>query len=150
MKNLTNRQNEVLHTIYNSIAEHGIPPTLREIGSKLGIHSTNGVNDHLNALEKKGMIRRRDMQSRGIRLTNEAYIQLNYEPIQHVALAIRLPAPQPVVEDTQRGARLSCDISVETLMELKIRAIHNRKTLKEYVIELILRDAVAATFFEPQ
>ena len=64
---LTDRQREVLDFISGSIAERGYPPTLREIGVHFGIRSTNGVNDHLKALEKKGYLRREDLKSRAMR-----------------------------------------------------------------------------------
>jgi repressor LexA len=64
---LTDRQREILTFISSSIAERGYPPTLREIGEHFGIRSTNGVNDHLKALEKKGHLRREDLKSRAMR-----------------------------------------------------------------------------------
>jgi repressor LexA len=64
---LTERQREILDFISRSIAKRGYPPTLREIGSHFGIKSTNGVNDHLRALEKKGYLHREDLKSRALR-----------------------------------------------------------------------------------
>jgi len=64
---LTERQREILDFISASIADRGYPPTLREIGEHFGIRSTNGVNDHLKALEKKGHLRREDLKSRAMR-----------------------------------------------------------------------------------
>src|SRR5215475_8269608 len=64
---LTDRQKEVLDFIQESIAGRGYPPTLREIGERMGIRSTNGVNDHLKALEKKGYLAREDLKSRALR-----------------------------------------------------------------------------------
>jgi repressor LexA len=64
---LTKRQQEVLDFIASSIDQRGFPPTLREIGEHFGIRSTNGVNDHLKALEKKGYLRREDLKSRAMR-----------------------------------------------------------------------------------
>ncbi|MBX7191380.1 MAG: transcriptional repressor LexA [Sandaracinaceae bacterium] len=66
---LTERQRLVLEYICRSIEDCGYPPTLREIGNKLGIRSTNGVNDHLRALERKGYLTREDMKSRTLRPT---------------------------------------------------------------------------------
>ena len=51
----------------HSIADRGYPPTLREIGEHMGIRSTNGVNDHLRALERKGYLTREDMKCRALR-----------------------------------------------------------------------------------
>jgi repressor LexA len=64
---LTSRQREILNFISASINERGFPPTLREIGEHFQIRSTNGVNDHLKALEKKGVLRREDLKSRAMR-----------------------------------------------------------------------------------
>jgi len=64
---LTDRQREILEFIMQSISERGYPPTLREIGLHFGIKSTNGVNDHLRALEKKGYLQREDLKSRALR-----------------------------------------------------------------------------------
>src|SRR5947207_6839060 len=64
---LTHRQREILDFISSSISERGFPPTLREIGEHFQIRSTNGVNDHLKALEKKGHLRREDLKSRAMR-----------------------------------------------------------------------------------
>ncbi|MBN1654811.1 MAG: transcriptional repressor LexA [Deltaproteobacteria bacterium] len=67
MQKLTQRQEMVLNYIAVSINERGYPPTLREIGNHMGIRSTNGVNDHLRALERKGYLLREDMKSRALR-----------------------------------------------------------------------------------
>ncbi|HEY2409754.1 MAG TPA: transcriptional repressor LexA, partial [Polyangiaceae bacterium] len=68
MQGLTQRQEQTLDYIRKSIEERGYPPTLREIGEHMGIRSTNGVNDHLRALERKGYLRREDMKSRALKL----------------------------------------------------------------------------------
>ncbi len=64
---LTDRQKAVLDFISRSIERRGYPPTLREIGEQFGIRSTNGVNDHLKALEKKGYLEREELKSRALR-----------------------------------------------------------------------------------
>ncbi len=69
MQPLTERQEAILEFIRHSIRERGYPPTLREIGAQMNIRSTNGVSDHLRALERKGYLRREDMKSRALRPT---------------------------------------------------------------------------------
>lgn len=69
MKGLTERQSQVLDFIADTIRDRGFPPTIREIGNALGIRSTNGVNDHLKALERKGFISRSGSKSRAIMVT---------------------------------------------------------------------------------
>ncbi len=71
MQGLTKRQEQTLEFIRSSIRDRGYPPTLREIGEHMGIRSTNGVNDHLRALERKGYLRREDMKSRALRVVGE-------------------------------------------------------------------------------
>jgi repressor LexA len=72
MQGLTKRQEQTLDFIRSSIESRGYPPTLREIGEHMGIRSTNGVNDHLRALERKGYLRREDMKSRALKLVEDA------------------------------------------------------------------------------
>ena len=71
MQGLTKRQEQTLEFIRRSIEDRGYPPTLREIGEHMGIRSTNGVNDHLRALERKGYLTREDMKSRALKLVED-------------------------------------------------------------------------------
>ena len=80
VQGLTQRQQMVLDFIRQSIADRGYPPTLREIGARMGIRSTNGVNDHLRALERKGYLTREDMKSRALRPT--AHANSNADPAE--------------------------------------------------------------------
>jgi len=61
---LTPRQAEALEFIRQNAAMYG--PTIREIAAAMGIRSPNGVVCHLDALERKGLIRRTPMKSRAI------------------------------------------------------------------------------------
>jgi repressor LexA len=68
---LTARQAEILELIRSYIAEEGCPPTRAEIADTLGFRSPNAAEDHLRALERKGMIEIISGSSRGIRLLDE-------------------------------------------------------------------------------
>ena len=72
MNGLTERQLEVLRFIARQIDDAGYPPTIREIGEGLDIRSTNGVNDHLKALERKGYLSRDPVKSRALIPTDAA------------------------------------------------------------------------------
>lgn len=72
MNGLTERQLEVLRFIARQIDDAGYPPTIREIGEGLDIRSTNGVNDHLKALERKGYLTRDPVKSRALIPTDAA------------------------------------------------------------------------------
>jgi repressor LexA len=81
MRGLTKRQKLVLDFIQKCIEVRGYPPTLREIGAQMGITSTNGVNDHLHALERKGYLKREEMKSRALRPTLEVRRDLLEVPL---------------------------------------------------------------------
>jgi len=55
---LTPRQKEIYDFLLRTIREKGYAPSIHEIGARFKIASTNGVSDHLKALEKRGYIRR--------------------------------------------------------------------------------------------
>jgi repressor LexA len=63
---LTDRQREVLDFIRARVRENHRPPTVREIGDNFDIRSTNGVRVILDALEKKGQLKRSPRLSRGL------------------------------------------------------------------------------------
>lgn len=58
MRDLTDRQREVLGFIRSFTERHGAPPTVREIGERFGF-TARAAFDHLRALERKGMLERR-------------------------------------------------------------------------------------------
>jgi repressor LexA len=69
MQGLTNRQEEVLTGIRLIFQETGYPPTVRELGERLGLRSSCTVQRHLEALERKGFIRRNPTKARTIEIT---------------------------------------------------------------------------------
>lgn len=56
-KQPTQIQLDTLDWMREYIAEHGMPPTIREIGAAFGIKSTNGVHDRLMGMKRKGLLR---------------------------------------------------------------------------------------------
>lgn len=65
---LTARQSEILEFIRHSLMEAGAPPTREEISRAFGFRSLNAAEQHLQALQKKGLIELVAGTSRGIRL----------------------------------------------------------------------------------
>lgn len=70
--NLTTKQQEVLDFIRRRKHEN-IPPTIREIAGHMGFSSTGTVRDYLEALEKKGYLKRSNNLSRSIELLRDNY-----------------------------------------------------------------------------
>jgi len=68
MEQLTPQQARILEFIRSEIEHHNRPPSVREIALRFNLSSTNGVSQHLDALARKGYIRRRRFISRGIDL----------------------------------------------------------------------------------
>jgi len=97
-KGLTERQNEILQHIIACIREHGLPPTISEIGTHFQITSTNGVNDHLLALERKGYIRR-SPKARGITVTPLAEAGLYRPEFGALPLLGRVAAGYPILAE---------------------------------------------------
>lgn len=56
MEGLTDRQAQVLRFFVGYSLRHLAQPTIRAVGAAFGIRSTNGVNDHLKALARKGYL----------------------------------------------------------------------------------------------
>jgi repressor LexA len=94
MNGLTDRQREVLRFVAQQIEECGYPPTIREIGEALDIRSTNGVNDHLKALERKGFLTRDPVKSRALIPTPQARQILGDGPRSNV-VPFQKPGSQP-------------------------------------------------------
>lgn len=105
MKGLTKRQEETLSFIRSFRARNGIAPTLRELSEGLGI-KPESVRDVLDALERKGEIRRLHGRGRGILLTG-----------QEAAMSERVQVPffpsEPLPETLSCGSDRHCYLERE-------------------------------------
>ncbi|MBX7256613.1 MAG: transcriptional repressor LexA [Candidatus Hydrogenedentes bacterium] len=97
-KGLTRRQSEILQFIVECIRERGMPPTIAEIGEAFGIASTNGVNDHLVALERKGYIER-SSKARSIHVTEKASAGLYVSEVGILPMVGRIAAGLPILAE---------------------------------------------------
>jgi len=66
--NLTKRQSEIFEYIKAQIDKTGYPPTVREIGQAIGLHSPSTVHAHLAKLESSGVLRRDPSKPRAIEI----------------------------------------------------------------------------------
>ncbi len=97
-KGLTRRQADILAYIIDCIRDNGLPPTIAEVGEEFGITSTNGVNDHLRALEKKGYIER-SSKARSIHVTEKAEAGLYKTDVGSLPLLGRIAAGHPILAE---------------------------------------------------
>ena len=62
----TDRQQRILDTIRAFTAERGYPPSVREIGERVGLSSSSTVQSHLKTLERRGLLRRDPTKPRAL------------------------------------------------------------------------------------
>jgi repressor LexA len=104
---LNPRQREILEFLREHKRSHAYPPTVREIGQAVGLSSSSTVQNHLNALEQKGFIRRDPTKSRTVEVVGEEQNGSNVIALRAftVPLVGRVAAGSPVlaeenIEDT--------------------------------------------------
>jgi repressor LexA len=93
-RDLSVRQEKILDFIREFLEENRFPPTIREIGERVGISSTSVVKYNLDALERKGLIERDAEISRGLRLVEELVEQA--VDFVRVPLLGRIAAGEPI------------------------------------------------------
>ena len=103
MRELTPRQRQILFLIQNVMEETGMPPTRAEIAKALSFRSANAAEEHLRALERKGVLELIPGTSRGIRLKDSLREQLGLPLIGRVA------AGQPILAEEHIEARYQID-----------------------------------------
>ncbi|MCB9678587.1 MAG: hypothetical protein H6737_26025, partial [Alphaproteobacteria bacterium] len=94
MDDLSPRQQEIFEFIRTVIDQRGVAPSYREIGTALGIGSTNAVSDHIKALVRKGFIERVGGRGapRSIRLTEQATESFEDDGVQGIPILGRIAA----------------------------------------------------------
>lgn len=120
IKGPTERQGAILNFIVEAIRDRGCPPTIAEIGEAFDIASTNGVNDHLNALEKKGYIVR-SSKARGIRVTEKAAAGLYRNGAGTLPLLGRIAAGQPIFAQENVDGHVAVSASLAKLKAYCLR-----------------------------
>jgi repressor LexA len=85
MRQLTPRQKEILELIQSFIDEYGMPPTRADIARELGFKSANAAEEHLRALQKKGVLELIPGASRGIQLKDSLRDQMGLPLVGRVA-----------------------------------------------------------------
>jgi repressor LexA len=85
MRELTPRQSQILDMIQDFINETGMPPTRAEIARELGFKSANAAEEHLRALQRKGVLELVPGASRGIQLKDSLREQMGLPLVGRVA-----------------------------------------------------------------
>jgi len=106
MKKVTTRQQDIYSYIKEFISLNKFPPTIREIGEKFDIKSTNGVRDALLSLERKGLIKKLSRQARSIELLQSAP---SVAAAANVPLIGRIAAGTPILAEENIEDTLAMD-----------------------------------------
>ncbi len=95
---LSERQQRIYEFITKFMSEKGRPPTIREIGAKVGITSTSVVNYNLNILVREGLIQREKEVSRGLRVVgaNAAKSMIAGASFVQIPLLGKIAAGHPI------------------------------------------------------
>ena len=104
-KQLTKRQHTVLETIRAWIRARGYPPTIRELGKQLGIKSLRGVTTHLDAIAKKGFLKRESL-ARSISLLD---LVAPFEQAIRIPIIGRIRAGEPVLAQERMEGHVVID-----------------------------------------
>lgn len=121
MRELSERQRQILEYIQKCVEEQGYPPSVREIGQAVGLSSSSTVHGHLNRLEQKGYLRRDPTKPRAIELLSPEHRRV---PYQQVPVVGRVTAGEPIlaVENVETYVPLSKELfGDDELFVLKVR-----------------------------
>ena len=108
MPELTDRQREILDVIVDHQRDHGFPPSVREIGSAVGLKSPATVKSHLDNLRDAGFLRTHPSKPRAIevRYDQNSGAAIERRPVRHV----------PLVGDVAAGSDVLAAENVEELI----------------------------------
>jgi repressor LexA len=122
MKGLTIKQKRVLEVIRQWLKTRGQPPTVREIGNEIGVASSCTVQRHLDALERKGFIKRDRYKYRSIELADTLYPTFTRAVTIPVLGSIAAGAPILAQEHIEETFALPADfVGDDQMFMLRVR-----------------------------
>lgn len=100
---LTTRQRMILECIAEAVAAQGFPPSMREIGERVGLSSTSSVTHQLQQLERSGFIKRGSRNARSLEITmpSESTRSAAAEEAVEIPLLGTIAAGTGVIADQQ-------------------------------------------------
>lgn len=120
---LTDRQARILEYIRHVTKTRNYPPSVREIGEAVGLSSSSTVHNHLNQLERRGLIRRDPSKSRTVQLVQDAREDEARRNVVSIPLVGNVAAGTPILaeQNIEEHIALSGDLAQEGWFFLKIR-----------------------------
>jgi repressor LexA len=135
---LTKRQKEIFDFIRRYASRYGYPPTVREIGKAVGLHSSSTVHAHLANLEKVGLLRRDPTKPRAIELLVDKAKRAMRGPglplVGHVAAGEPILAEENIEEYVQLPAAIGGEQG-DYILEVKGDSMRDAGILEgDYVV----------------
>jgi repressor LexA len=123
LMDLTKRQQEIYDFIRRYAAEHGYPPTVRDIGKAVGLASSSTVHAHLANLEKLGLLRRDPSKPRAIELLGRVREELGGAVESAVGAAVgsvrnAITPGLPVVGNVAAGQPILAEENIEDYVQV--------------------------------
>ncbi|UTI66907.1 transcriptional repressor LexA [Paraconexibacter antarcticus] len=113
---LTKRQQEIFDFIKKYSAKYGYPPTVRDIGTAVGLASSSTVHAHLANLEKLGLLRRDPSKPRAIELLDRVGREVD-QVVENVRQFVAGPG-LPVVGQVAAGAPILAEENIEEYVQV--------------------------------
>jgi len=113
MEPLTERQAEILRLVRELTEVSGFPPTRAEIARSMGFRSVNAAEQHLRALERKGVIEIMSGASRGIRVI-DARPSGRLGRLMELPVVGRVAAGSPILAEEHVQGRYQLDPNLFT------------------------------------
>ena len=120
---LTDRQTRILDFIRQVTRVRSYPPSVREIGEAVGLSSSSTVHNHLNQLERRGLIRRDPSKSRTVQLVEEAAQEEKRRNAVAIPLVGHVAAGAPILaeQNVEDHVMLSPEFAQEGWFALRVR-----------------------------
>ncbi|MBA7519481.1 LexA repressor [subsurface metagenome] len=126
---LTKRQRKIFEFILSNIEKFGYPPSIPEIQKRFSFKSPNAVQDHLEALVRKGYIARRPHKSRGIEILNHAYLKRNNANVNNNTIEV------PIVGKVSAGSPILAQENIEGTIFVDKSLITHTKDIFALIIK---------------
>ncbi len=120
---LTDRQNKILDYIRYVTRVRSYPPSVREIGEAVGLSSSSTVHNHLNQLERRGLIKRDPSKSRTVQLVQDAEVDHQRRNAISVPVVGNVAAGAPILaeQNIEDHVLLSSEVAQEGFFLLRVR-----------------------------
>src|SRR5438128_9925745 len=120
---LTDRQAKILDYIRYVTKVRNYPPSVREIGEAVGLSSSSTVHNHLNQLERRGLIKRDPSKSRTVQLVQDAELDQQRRNAVSVPIVGHVAAGTPILaeQNIEEHVLLSSELAKDGYFMLRVR-----------------------------